>query len=50
MIRIMIGLLIAFGAVGGIEHSQTDLDLFYAALTASFGLMLMASGLAFVKE
>lgn len=50
MIRIMIGLLIAFGAVGGIEHSQTDLDLFYASLISAFGLMVMASGIKIVKE
>ena len=50
MIGIVLGLIIVMGGVGGIEQSQTDLELFYAALTASFGLMLMASGVSFVKE
>ena len=50
MIRIIIGLIIVMSGVGGVESSQTDLELFYAALTASFGLMVMSSGVVFVKR
>jgi hypothetical protein len=50
MIGIILGLIIVIGGVGGVEQSQTDVDLLLASLTAAFGLMLMASGLQFVKE
>lgn len=50
MIGIVLGLIIVVGGVGGVEQSQTDFDLLLATLTASFGLMLMASGIQFVKE
>ena len=50
MIRIILGLIIVMGGVGGVEHSQTDLDLFYSALIASFGVLVMYSGVEFVKE
>ena len=50
MIGIIIGLIIVVGGVGGIEQSQTDLDLFYASLISAFGLMVMASGIKIVKE
>ena len=50
MIRIVLGLIIVMGGVGGVENSQTDVDLLLAALISAFGLMLMASGVVFVKE
>lgn len=50
MIGIVLGLIIVMGGVGGIEQSQTDLELFYAALISAFGLMVMASGVKIVKE
>ena len=50
MIRIIIGLIIVMSGVGGIETSTTDIDLFYSALVSSLGLMIMASGVKFVKE
>jgi hypothetical protein len=50
MIRIILGLIIVMSGVGGIEKSLSDLDLFYSALISSFGLMVMASGVKFVKE
>ena len=50
MIRIILGFLIVYGAVGGIENSVSDLDLMIACLIAAFGFMLMVSGVRFVKE
>jgi hypothetical protein len=50
MIRIVLGLIVVMSGVGGIETSQSDLDLFYSALVSSLGLMIMASGVKFVKE
>jgi hypothetical protein len=50
MIRIVLGLIIVMSGVGGVETSQTDVDLLLAALTSAFGLMVMASGVTFVKE
>lgn len=50
MIRIILGLIIIMGGIGGVEQSQTDVDLMLASLIAAFGLMLMASGVTFVKE
>jgi hypothetical protein len=49
MIQLVLGLIIVMSGVGGVETSQSDLDLLYSALTASFGLMVMASGVKFVK-
>jgi len=50
MMRIILGLIIVMGAVGGIEQSQTDWDLGLACFIAAFGLMLMRSGTTAVKE
>jgi hypothetical protein len=50
MIRIILGMIIVMSGVGGIETSKSDLDLFYSALISAFGLMVMASGVKFVKE
>ena len=50
MIQIIFGLIIVMGGVGGVENSQTDFDLLLAALISAFGLMIMASGVKFVKE
>jgi hypothetical protein len=50
MIRIVLGLIIVMSGVGGVETSQTDVDLLLAALISAFGLMVMASGVKFVKE
>jgi hypothetical protein len=50
MIQIILGLIIVMGGVGGVENSQTDFDLLLAALISAFGLMIMASGVKFVKE
>lgn len=43
-IRFFAGLLIAFGAVGGIEQSMTDADLAKAVIAAAVGLVILASG------
>jgi hypothetical protein len=50
MIQIILGLIIVLGGVGGIEQSQTDIDLLLAALISAFGLMVMASGVKFVNK
>jgi hypothetical protein len=50
MIRIILGLIIVMGGVGGVKDSQTDVDLLLASLISAFGLMIMASGVKFVKE
>ena len=50
MIRIVIGLIVIMSGVGGVETSQTDLELLYAALIASFGVLVMYSGVKIVKE
>jgi hypothetical protein len=44
-IRIILGLVIAFGAVGGVEHSVNNLQLLASTLVALVGIGLMIMGL-----
>jgi len=50
MIRVILGLIIVMSGVGGVETSYTDLELFYSALVASFGVLVMYAGVNTVKE
>lgn len=43
-IRLVVGLLLVVGAVGGIEHSVTDSALWLAVAIAAVGLLAMWSG------
>ena len=43
-IRFFMGMLIALGAVGGIEHSASNSELFYGLLVALTGLAIAYSG------
>ena len=44
MIRFIIGFLVVFGAIGGIENSASDFDLATACGIAALGLMVMWAG------
>jgi hypothetical protein len=46
MKTVMLGLLITFGAVGGIETAPTDLELLQSSVLALVGLALMAVGVS----
>lgn len=46
----IVGLLIAFGAVGGIEHAETDTDMLLSAIFAVPGLLLMYLGIKTFKN
>ncbi len=46
----MLGLLITFGAVGGVEMASTDLELLQASALAVVGLALMAIGVSMENE
>ena len=50
MIQVVLGMLIVGFGVGGVEHSETDLELFYTSLVAAFGLLIMWTGVQVVKE
>jgi hypothetical protein len=50
MIQVILGILIVGFGMGGVEHSETDLELFYASLVAAFGLLVMWAGVPVVKE
>jgi len=50
MIRVILGLIIVMSGVGGIETSTDDFELFYSALIASFGILVMYIGVNTVKE
>lgn len=41
---IMVGLLVTFGGVGGIETSETDADMLSACIVSIVGLMVMYCG------
>lgn len=45
MIRIIIGLLLAFGAVGGMDDPAQAGDLAYQIAAAALGLLLMFWGI-----
>ena len=47
-IRVFVGMLIVFGAVGGIEHAS-DAQLIPAVLLAIVGLVMMNSGATAMK-
>jgi hypothetical protein len=46
----MLGLLITFGAVGGIEMAPTDLELLQSSALALVGLALMAIGVSMENQ
>jgi len=46
----MLGLLITFGAVGGIELAPTNLELLQASALACVGLALMAIGVSMEND
>ena len=48
-IRLVVGFLIVFGAVGGMDNS-TDSELFMLTGIASVGLLIMLSGVKAMKE
>jgi hypothetical protein len=48
-IRILVGLLVVFGTVGGIDNS-TDSELLLLVGIASVGMLLMFSGVKAMKE
>ena len=48
-IRAIVGFLIVFGAVGGMEHDPT-VSIGMAALVAFIGLAIMYSGVSAMKE
>ncbi len=48
-IRIFVGLLVVFGAVGGLDNAS-DSDLLLLAGIASAGMLLMFSGVKAMKE
>lgn len=49
-IRFIVGLLIAFGAVGYIENSMDNAALLAGILVAAAGLGIMAAGTSAMKE
>lgn len=49
-IRFAAGLLLTFGAVGGVEHSVTDAELLASIAVAVVGLLTMASGVTAMKK
>jgi hypothetical protein len=46
----MLGLLITFGAVGGIEMAPTDLELLQCSALAVVGLAIMAIGVSMENQ
>lgn len=46
----IIGLLITFGAAGGVEQSETDLQVMYSIAVAALGLVLMYIGTNLIKD
>lgn len=48
-IRFIVGFLIVFGAVGGIEQSITDSAMLAGVVVALAGLGIMASGASALK-
>lgn len=46
----MLGLLITFGAVGGIELAPTNLELLQSSALAVVGLALMAIGVSMENQ
>jgi hypothetical protein len=50
MFVFIVGLLITFGAVGGIEHSVTDSELMSSMLIAIVGLLSMYAGMLGLKN
>lgn len=49
-IRFIAGLLLAFGAVGGVEQSITNTELFASIGAAVVGLLIMANGVSALKR
>ena len=48
-IRLIVGFLVVFGAVGGLDNA-TDSELFLIAGFAAIGMLLMLSGVKAMKE
>ena len=48
-IRFIVGMLLTFGAVGGIENSVANTELAYSVLVAIVGVAIMASGVNALK-
>jgi len=46
----LFGLVVAMGAVGGIEHSVSNTQLAQASIIALVGCALMLVGVSYVKE
>lgn len=49
-IRFIAGLLIVFGAVGGVENAQTNAALGLCIVIASVGFAIMNSGVSALKR
>lgn len=49
-IRFLGGLLVVFGAVGGIENSLTDTELLTSTALALVGLIVMAFGVIAMEK
>lgn len=49
-IRFIAGLLLAFGAVSGVEQSITNTELFASIGAAVVGLLIMANGVSALKR
>lgn len=50
MIRVILGFLLAFGGVGGIEHSATDAELVMATALSLTGIALLYFGFERLKQ
>jgi hypothetical protein len=48
-ILILVGLLVTFGGVGGIENSMNDTDLMGAMVVSIVGMLIMYCGLLATK-
>lgn len=44
MFLVFVGLLLAFGGVGGTEHAVTDMELFQSTVVAFVGVLIMGCG------
>ena len=49
MFLFIVGLLMAFGGVGGVEQSLTNLELIQSTLVAIVGLAVMGCGVLAIK-
>ena len=49
-IRFAVGLFLTFGAVGGVENSITNTELFASISAAVVGLLIMANGVSALRK